>query len=108
MLSALAGLPARSAKLAVTAIVFDIFLIIHTPSACNAISAPENVMSWAPLRSDSPVAQPPVQPNRDDDDESNKHLLDWLRHVEHHEAVEHHAHDDRADDGVADLAAAAE
>src|SRR5438132_13311057 len=72
------------------------------PSFPRAPSAPRQLARAAAL------AEHAVEPDRDYDDDADRHLLDRLRHVEHDKAVEQDAHDEGADDGVADLAAAAE
>ena len=49
-----------------------------------------------------------VDANRDDDDEAERRLLNRRGHVEHHEAALNDLHDQGADEGGADAAAAAE
>src|SRR6185295_15278631 len=56
----------------------------------------------------TPLAKDAIEPNCDNDDEANCHLLNRLWHVEHDKTIEKHPHDHSTDDGVADLASATE
>src|SRR5437667_332095 len=96
----------------------------QTPSCApeSGCSEPTNVTHWPPsdlpsttthaapappFRSVPSLPQHSVEPHRGDDDYPDHHLLDGGRHVEHHQSVEQHTHDQGANDGVGDFAAAA-
>src|SRR5437867_3370333 len=79
-----------------------LFLLVaqHLTTTTHAAPAP-------PFRSVPSLPQHSVEPHRGDDDYPDHHLLDGGRHVEHHQSVEQHTHDQGANDGVGDFAAAA-
>src|SRR5438552_18297335 len=80
-----------------------LFLLIahHLTPTTHVAPAP-------PLRSVPALPQHGVEPHRGADDSPDHHLPDGGRHVEHHQSVEQHAHDQGANNGVGDFAAAAE
>src|SRR5215475_12230265 len=110
--SAWARPPAKSAApITVTAAINDLRILFSSPKVFSLYATrrfPAASFPWLSRGSPTALPQDAVEPDRRDDDDADRHLLDRLRHVEHDQPVEQHAHDQRADDGVADAAAAAE